>query len=205
MVDLPDDAALPLSATGPLQKFEVPMTRSSSKARGNPNWERTRRNGQFVSGPDKETEPYAARHTTNYRRLRNAAMRLLKHLEHMMPEPEKDQPAEPADIEPTEIVPAATEIAEPGQGAAQKKGKALDEAYERLLGRSDGIINGFNTLALLVVRLIDKERESRASAKKRPPASHPQIDETELDRQILEELDLIAQARRGEEDLQKAS
>lgn len=192
------------------------MTQPSGTARRKPIRERKRHNGKFAPDPDKEAEPYAIRHTTNYRRLRNAAMRLLKHLEHMMPPPETEQTAAPTDAEEAETHVIEAEDSAPAepngddevqaeQNDSEQKAKKLDPAYERLLGRGDGIINGFNTLALLVMRLIEKERESRASAKAKATAPPPQIDETELDRQILEELDLIAQARGSEEDLQKAS
>jgi len=143
-------------------------------------------NGKFVRDPVRVTiaEPHPTRHTTAYRQMRNMALRLMRHLERMMPPLEK----EGADDGPAN----QTESAE--DRAAEAKTETLDPAYERLLGRSDGVIDGFNTLALLVIRLSDKERESRGQAKK-TSIDLPKIDEDELDQRIAAELDFIAQQR----------
>ena len=170
------------------------MAVTENRSRRTPNWERVRENGKFVRDPTKamEAEPHPTRHTAAYRRMRNMALRLLDHLEAMLPPLEKkttDDPPEPA--EPEQEKPEAEKKAET---------KKLHPAYERLLGRSDGVIDGFNTLTLLVIRLSDKERESRGQAN-RANINLPKIDEDELDRRILAELDFIARQRgRGRPD-----
>jgi hypothetical protein len=168
------------------------MAVTENGSRRTPNWERVRENGKFVRDPTKamEAEPHPTRHTAAYRRMRNMALRLLDHLEAMLPPLEKkttDDPPEPA--EPVQDKPETE-----GKAVAEEKADAekLHPAYERLLGRSDGVIDGFNTLTLLVIRLSDKERESRGQAKR---IELPKIDEDELDRRILAELDFIARQR----------
>jgi hypothetical protein len=158
------------------------MAVTKSGSRRASNWERVRENGKFVRDPTKavEAEPHPTRYTAAYRRMRNMALRLLDHLEAMLPPLEKktaDDPPEPA--EPVQEKPEA---------------EKLHPAYERLLGRSDGVIDGFNTLTLLVIRLSEKERESRGQAN-RGNINLPKIDEDELDRRILAELDFIARHR----------
>jgi len=164
------------------------MAVTENGSRRTPNWERVRENGKFVRDPTKatEAEPHPTRHTAAYRRMRNMALRLLDHLEAMLPPLEK------------KTADARSEPAEPEQDKPEAEGKAATEtlhpAYERLLGRSDGVIDGFNTLTLLVIRLSEKERESRRQAK-RANIELPKIDEDELDRRILAELDFIARQK----------
>ncbi len=70
---------------------------------------------------------------------------------------------------------------------------ALGKAGEpdgHLLGKSDGVIDGFNTMAQIVSRLIDKERQTFNLADDQSAtltASEPGID-----RRIADELDRIA-------------
>lgn len=71
--------------------------------------------------------------------------------------------------------------------------------YERLLGRNDGVVDGINTLGQLVIRLIDKERESCDSAEA-APVSLPKAAYAELDRQLIAELDRVAERRRENGD-----
>jgi hypothetical protein len=155
------------------------MAVTENGSRRTPNWERVRENGKFARDPTKamEAEPHPTRHTAAYRRMRNMALRLLDHLEAMLPPLEKN-----ADDPPELVEALKAEI------------ETLHPAYERLLGRSNGVIDGFNTLTLLVIRLSDKERESRGHAK-RANIELPKIDEDELDRRILAELDFIARQR----------
>jgi hypothetical protein len=156
------------------------MAVTKSGSRRASNWERVRENGKPVRDPTKatEAEPHPRRHTAAYRKLRNMALRLMDHLEKMLPPLEKKNADDPS--EPTE----------PLKDEAEK----LHPAYERVLGRSDGVIDGFNTLTLLVIRLSDRERKSRGQAKK-TGIDLPKIDEDELDRRILAELDFIARQR----------
>jgi hypothetical protein len=170
------------------------MAVTENGSRRTPNWERVRENGKFVRDPTKamEAEPHPTRHAAAYRRLRNIALRLMDHLEAMLPPLEKktaDGPPQPA--EPVPEKPEAKEKAGAEEKAETKK---LHPAYERLLGRGDGVIDGFNTLTLLVIRLSEKERESRGQAK-RADIELRKIDEDELDRRILAELDFIARQK----------
>jgi hypothetical protein len=172
-------------ATDAIRKFEVSMAAPRQRTRRHPNWERVRENGKFVRDPGKLAiaEPHPTRHTTAYRQMRNMALRLMRHLERMMPPLEKDEPDDRAENQP-----------ESTDSASATKAEVLHPAYERLLGRSDGVIDGFNTLALLVIRLSDKERESRGQPQK-TSTDLPKIDEDELDRRIVAELDFIARRR----------
>jgi hypothetical protein len=83
----------------------------------------------------------------------------MRHLEEMMP-PEKTtgkitrQP-DPAASEPAEAMPQTDTTA---------------PEYDRLLSKGQGIIDAFETLGLLVIRLIDKERESVEQANPAPSA-----------------------------------
>ena len=162
------------------------MAAPRQRTRRHPNWERARENGKFVRDPAKlaVAEPHPTRHTTAYRQMRNMAIRLMRHLEKMMPPLDKDD----VDGPPADQANPATDC------VAEANIDTLHPAYERLLGRSDGVIDGFNTLALLVIRLSDKERESRGQAQK-TSIDLPKIDEDELDRRIAAELDFIAQQR----------
>lgn len=173
------------------------MTATKSKGRAKANWERARQNGKFIRAPGKPLKPHPVRQTNAYTQLRNIAMRLAKHLERLMP-PVEDLDEKKA--APTEAAEKTSETSETGRDTDKK----LAAAYDRLLARSDGVIDGFNTLAQLVIRLIDKERESRDPA--RTAAAHlPKLDEAELDRRIEEEIDLILIRRRNPEGPEKGS
>lgn len=69
------------------------------------------------------------------------------------------------------------------------RGTAKD-ADDRLLGKSDGVIDGFNTLAQIIARIVDKERQSFGMAD--APAASTRHDEQGLERRIADELDRIA-------------
>jgi hypothetical protein len=68
-------------------------------------------------------------------------------------------------------------------------------AEDRLLGRGDGLIDGFNALARTIVRIIDKERRIAATKDANPEAAP--LDPEELDRRIAAELARIAARRRA--------
>jgi orotate phosphoribosyltransferase-like protein len=72
----------------------------------------------------------------------------------------------------------------------------LPQEYERLLGRNDGVVDGINTLGQLVIRLIDKERES-CDSPEAAPVSVSKAAYAELDRRLVAELDRIAERRRA--------
>jgi len=83
----------------------------------------------------------------------------------------------------------------------KKKGEELKEElqpeYERLLGRNDGVVDGINTLGQLVIRLIDKERES-CDPPEAAAVSVSKATYADLDRRLLAELDRIAERRRAD-------
>jgi hypothetical protein len=105
------------------------------------------------------------------RRLLALAMRLATHIEHMMPN-DKD-------------------AAVPENGLV----KPLPLEFDRLLGPNDGVIDSFDRLVKIVIRIIDKERETIE-----PPILNcvraSRLDAAELDRRIARELDFIADQRR---------
>ena len=72
---------------------------------------------------------------------------------------------------------------------------AMAPEYDRLLSKGQGVIDAFETLGLLVIRLIDKERESLEQANPGATAPYPKIDEADLDRRYREELDRICNPR----------
>ena len=77
-----------------------------------------------------------------------------------------------------------------------KGANLLPAEFDRLLGRTDGIVDSLERLAKIVIRVIDKEREYCESA-----AANfidvPRMGEAELDRRIAAELDFIAEQRRA--------
>jgi orotate phosphoribosyltransferase-like protein len=103
-------------------------------------------------------------------RLRRITMQLAGRLEKMIPSTKKKDPPAPKEELPPE--------------------------YERLLGRNDGVVDGINTLGQLVIRLIDKERES-CDSPEAASVSVPKATYAELDRRLVAELDRIAQQRRA--------
>jgi hypothetical protein len=138
--------------------------------------------GRYVSDPAKP--PKRRKHAKAprtptaplaqpYAQCRGAALRLMKHLTEMMP-PERK----------------ASRRAGPGRA------EPLAPEYERLLSKGQGVIDAFETLGLLVVRLIDKEREVLDQATE-GVAAYPRIDEADLDRRYREELDRICNPRAG--------
>jgi hypothetical protein len=100
------------------------MAATENGSRHVPNWERVRENGKLVRDPTTamEAEPHLTRHTAAYRRLGDMALRLMDHLEAMLPPLEKNN------------APAPPDPAGAGKKAETEK---LHPAYERLLGRGD--------------------------------------------------------------------
>jgi hypothetical protein len=91
-----------------------------------------------------------------------------------------------------EIMPKNEDAAEPGS----KGTDVMPAAFDRLLGRNDGIVDSLERLAKIVIRLIDKEREYSESAAA-TCIDVPRMDTPELDRRIAAELDFIADQRRS--------
>jgi len=92
-----------------------------------------------------------------------------------------------------EMVPKDRDAAVPANGMV----KPLPLEYDRLLGRNDGVIDSFNTLVKIVIRLLDVEREYIAS----PFVTYidaTRVGPSELDRRIAAELDFIVEQRRAE-------
>ena len=108
--------------------------------------------------------------TEDLGKLRQITMQLAGHLQKMMPPAKKKEAEAPRPPLPPE--------------------------YDRLLGRGDGVVDGIHTLGQLVIRLIDKERESCDSSEA-APVSVPKVTYEELDQRILAELDIIADRRRA--------
>jgi len=152
------------------------MTRSTGRAADHPGWERPRDNGQYTTDPDNPPRSQKKpKRTHEFAELRQVAMRLTHHLEKMMP---------PLRARNQKDV------------LAGKVKPPLAPEYDRLLSHNDGVIDAFNTLALLVIRLHDKEKEHRDSSDLADPILDDS-DEEELDREIAAELDRIAARQRA--------
>ena len=65
----------------------------------------------------------------------------------------------------------------------------MTEESARLLGKSDGVIDGFDTLVEAVVRIVDLERQARSGA---DGAALNPIDEQALEQRIADELDRVS-------------
>jgi hypothetical protein len=90
-----------------------------------------------------------------------------------------------------EMLPQPETAAKPdGKGA-----NLLPAEFDRLLGRTDGIVDSLERLAKVVIRVIDKEREYSESVATNC-IDVPRMAEAELDRRIAAELDFIADQRR---------
>jgi hypothetical protein len=68
-----------------------------------------------------------------------------------------------------------------------------DETDAGLLGKG-GVIDGLNTVSLILTRVIDRERKSFGGDQ--PSTTDPIADEQEIERRILAELDRIAARQR---------
>jgi hypothetical protein len=91
-----------------------------------------------------------------------------------------------------EMMPTKEDPADPDSKGTNE----LPPAFDRLLGRNDGIVDSLERLAKVVIRLIDKEREYSESATA-TCIDVPRMDTPELDRRIAAELDFIAERRRA--------
>jgi len=92
--------------------------------------------------------------------------------------------------------------AEPDNAHSSNTGANLLPAeFDRLLGRTDGIVDSLERLAKIVIRVIDKEREYCESAAAATFIDVPRMAEAELDRRIAAELDFIAEQRRSADPL----
>ncbi len=146
--------------------------------------------GQFIPAPGAPKTPPKDKRLGDLVKLRALAMRLATHLQDMMPPVEnrkkKKRRAKTAD--------PATPLQDPTP-------PKLPQAFERLLGRNDGVIDCFDTLVHLVIRIIDKEKETREPSAS--PFAFDENDEEELDRRIHAELDRIAERRRSAGDCEQ--
>ena len=168
---------------------------------------------QFVSPPDEIAEGtdspgVADTGLRNRTELREAAMDLSRKLRRTI-QPRRKKPKTPDHKTDHASQDRASQDRAAQHGAAQdaqpdEKPKAAEAAPEiaRLLGRNDGVIDGFAALAQLVIRLFDKEKEAREQAKSALPGD--EFDEEELDRRIAEELDRIAERRRAADGIESA-
>jgi len=117
-------------------------------------------------------------------RLRAIAMAVAERILEMLPK--NETAAEP-------------DRAKPATAARDSKGaNLLPPEFDRLLGRTDGIVDSLERPAKIVIRLIDKEREYCESAAAKA-IDVPRMGEAELDRRIAAELDFIAEQRRSAE------
>jgi hypothetical protein len=118
-------------------------------------------------------------------KLRGIGMRLAGHLQTMMP------PEPPRRTKKSKDGEASKKKAEEAEAATP-----LPPEFGRLLGRNDGVIDSFNKLVQLVIRILDKEKETRDPTQTSSLA-FDEHDEEELDRRIEDELDRIAARRRA--------
>jgi hypothetical protein len=129
-------------------------------------------------------------------RLRAIAMAIAERILEMLPR--NETAAEPAKAEPDSAQTDTAERASTQSDSAKPDSKGanlLPAEFDRLLGRSDGIVDSLERLAKIVIRIIDKEREYSESAA--AYTNVPRMDEAELDRRIAAELDFIAEQRRA--------
>jgi len=172
--------------------------------------------GKAGKNPVYDT-PAPGWHGRDLKSLRRTAMHAARLLKEMLPPSQKEREAkdEPETQEGQTGGAAAPNAAISNivtlggskptkRDSVREPSKPLAPEFDRLLGGNDGIIDGLSKLAQLVIRLSDKERETRdaVEAEKR---SVPEIDEQELDRRIQAELDLIAERKRAAGDHQSGS
>ncbi len=87
----------------------------------------------------------------------------------------------------TEMLPSREQ---PDDNASDRQAKPSPAEYDRLLRKGDSLIDSLDTLTRIVILLLDKEQQRRAS----PQPSRRTIskaDEDELDRKIQAELDRL--------------
>ncbi len=73
-------------------------------------------------------------------------------------------------------------------------GGTPDPADDKLLGRIRGVIDGLNTLSLIVTRVIDRERKPFGDAQ--PDDTEPTMNGREIERCIIDQLDRLLAAER---------
>jgi len=146
-----------------------------------PNRPPTRKTSRSKKARRPPAPPPTAPQAGAYAQYRDAALRLMRHLQEMMP---------------PETKPGARKK----QAAESAKSEVPSLQHERLLSKGQGVIDAFETLGLLVIRLIDKERESLEHANPQAVPTAPYIDEVELDRRYREELDRICRRRESAGD-----
>jgi hypothetical protein len=190
-------AARPIASS---QIIEADMTRISGEARSREAGARAKRAAPAElstagDAAEVDLDRLTLLQRSNLAKLRERAMQLIERLDTIAngeKKPAADKKAGTADnklISKDEK--PATDVNK--LGTEGKKLNAADDG-DRLLAKSDGVIDGFNTLAQLVIRIIDKERQSFGLADdSSPPIRH---DEQGLERRIADELDRIA-ARGG--------
>ena len=145
-------------------------------------------NGRFARvAPRKKNRKVNGRKTLGS--LRGVAFRLIVHLENSLPN--KTPPKCVAARKGT----AVKTVARDGSSTVKVEWTAAD--YDRLLGRNGGVIESFKTLADLILRLFEMERDPVDNA--RPAPDFTEDDEEDLDRRIADELDRLAE-RQGSAD-----
>jgi len=158
------------------------------------------KNGQFVKGPYIPKEDSRGRGRNTDLALRKAAFRLIDHLENALPKLAEGAPSkkagEAADETPVETADGSSpsENSEKSDEAKRpEKPKWTPADYDRLLGRHGGVVDGFRTLADLILRLTELEQKRRAHPQSSPDFTED--DEEDLDRRIADELDRLAEQR----------
>jgi hypothetical protein len=160
------------------------------------------KNGTFgdspATAPKRKCKPAQEKHLA---KLRVMAIHLAQHLVAQLPplkeakeKSAKAEPleTEPLETEPLEAEPPKAEQAEPGD--CRKKPAKPPPLYDRLLGKSDGVIDGFTALAQVVVRIVDQERQGLDFA---AAPDLPEQDEQALGHRITAELARLAARRRA--------
>jgi hypothetical protein len=164
------------------------MARSSSKTASVSGRDGAGQYARAAGKPRKPPRRPSGKRT--YGLLRGVAMRLIRHLENALP-PLKQTDGQDAAIEDKV---AGEEIAAQ-QNESDQAAKRPPLNYDRLLGRNDGVVDGFKTLAELIVRLFEMEHGRLDAANS--DFEFNELDEEELDRRLTAELDRLARNRRS--------
>jgi hypothetical protein len=134
--------------------------------------------GRFAPDPSKPPKkPSPPRQVQNLAALRTMAMRLCLMLEALTPELERRKKRGRARL-------AALDPAEAA--------RPMPVEIERLLGKAGGVIDAFATLAQVVVRIVEQERQNVPQ-----PARNLKQNEEPLGVRITAELDRLAARRRA--------
>ena len=119
--------------------------------------------------------------------LRGVALRLIEQLENSLPNSKRPPRGAAAKK-------AAQKAAAQGQSPVPEVPWTAAD-YNRLFGRNGGVVDNFKTLADLIVRLYDMERDPVDDS--RSQFDFTEFDEEDLDWRITDELDRLAE-RRGQ-------